>query len=144
VQTVEVGGFTVRYHRANNVIPRFPPLAILCQELHTLVIKASDQHVAVHIGVNEDGMIQCFIAHNGMTARHEVSQHAHFLFDFNFAGQHFMLLHYPSEFAPHGEATFELSVLGQSLVFSHTLDMRIDQGEERSQAVIYNFPRRVH
>ncbi len=143
MQTVEVGKFTVRYHRARNVIPRFPPLAILCQELHTLVIRVPEQHVALHIGVNRDGMIQCFISCNGITARHEVAQQAHFLFDFNFAGQHFMLLHYPSEFSHQGEDAFELSVLGQSLVFSYTMDMHVQQGEERSQAVIYDFPRKM-
>lgn len=141
---IAVGEFTVRYHRADNVIPRFPPLAILCHELHTLVVKVDDQHVAIHIGINDDGMIQCFLAHNGMTTRYEVDSYAHFLFDFNFAGQHFMMLHYPPEFSQTGEPEYELSVLGRSLMFSSSQCLHIYRGGEHKQAVIYNFPQRVN
>ncbi len=143
MQSIDVGKFTVRYHRADNVIPRFPPLAILCHELHTLVIRAADSHVAVHIGINEDGMIQCFLSHNGITIRHEADQADHFLFDFNFSGQHFMLLHYPSEFSYQAESKYELSVLGYSLVFSRTASLHL-QEDEPSRAVIYSFPQRVN
>lgn len=139
-----VGEFTVKYHRADNVIPRFPPLAILCRELHTLVVKTADAHVALHIGVNEDGLIQCFLSHNGMTARYEVDQSAHFLFDFNFAGQHFMMLHYPPEFSVRGEAEYELSLRGQSLMFSSDQDLHLYQGGDRQSAVIYRFPQRLN
>lgn len=140
MQDIEVGEFIVRYHRADNVIPRFPPLAILCRELHTLVIKTADQHVALHVGINEDGLIQCFISHNGMATRYEVDQYAHFLFDFNFAGQYFMMLHYPPEFSQRGEAEYELSLMGCSLMFSSNHDLYLYRGGDRQLAVIYRFP----
>jgi hypothetical protein len=144
VQEIKVGEFTVCYHRAENVIPRFPPLAILCRELHTLVIKAADQHVGLHIGANEDGLIQCFLSHNGVTTRYEADVYAHFLFDFNFCGQHFMMLHYPAGFGEKNEAEYELSVLGKSLMFSSSQFLHLYQGAGRGQAVIYHFPQRFN
>lgn len=136
--------FSFSYHRVDHAIPRFPPLAILCKELHTIVVKYGSEHIALHIGKTDEGMLQCFLAYNGMTVHSEADQYSHFLFDFNFGGQYFMVLHYPAQYSQRGEEEFELSVVGKSLIFSESKGLHVHQPLQAVRGIIYPFPKRVN